>query len=177
MKILFRITALFNVVAYVLATGSGLGLAWVEHYAYELALYSLHFKLALLAAVATLFIHSIVMIYLIVTHKAVKEGLKNRNLAGEAYHQRMRSLKMDTIPWTTTGMLVMIGATIVGAAVDTEHLPRWMHSTTILAAMAFNVYLFYFTYEKLDENTDLLHQANDELLTHDDQQRDPDSPG
>ncbi len=167
MKVVFRVLALVTVLVYLMATGSGILLRLTESVDYSLAVYSLHFRLALLAAVGTLFLHSIVMIYFIVTHKAVKEGFKNRDLAGEAYHRRMRALKMDTLPWTTTGMLIMIVATIMGAATDTGRLPAWTHTPAVLAAMGLNVYLFVFAYRKLRENIDLLHEANEDLLEHD----------
>ncbi len=167
MKVLFRLLALINVLVYLLATGSGIALGLAETPGFQFSFYSLHFKLALLAAILTLFIHSIVMIYLIVTHKAVKEGLEERDLTGETFHKRMRALKMETLPWTTTGMLVMIGATILGAATDTHHLPQWTHTPTMVVAMGLNIYLFFFTYDKLNENTDLLQEANQTLLAHD----------
>lgn len=164
MKVLHRFLAVVNVVLYLFAILLGIALGL---YPSARAVYSLHFKLSLGGAVMTLFIHSIVMIYFIVTHKAVKEGLDQRDQDGTEFRKRMRELKMETIPWTTMGMLIIIGATIVGAAVDTGHLPRWSHSTSALVAIAVNVYLFWLSYEKLDINTELMHEANEFLLEHD----------
>ena len=168
MKVLYRLLVAINLVLFLFSIIVGITLGAIRRPAFEI--YGLHFKLALGATVMTLFIHSLVMIYFIVTHKAVKEGLDLRDLTDNDYRKRMRQLKMETIPWTTLGMLIMIGAAIIGAAVDTDHLPRWTHSTTAILAIAVNIYLFWMTYEKLDVNTKLLHEANDEMLEHDDRQ-------
>ncbi len=168
MKVLYRLLVAVNLVLFAFSIVVGIVLGAMEPS--PLGLYGLHFKLSLGASVMTLFIHSIVMIYFIVTHKAVKEGLDLRDLTENDYRPRMRELKMETIPWTTLGMLIMIGATIVGGAVDTDHLPRWTHSTSAILAIGINVYLFWMTYEKLIVNTKLLHEANDEMLEYDDRQ-------
>ncbi len=175
MKVLYRLLAVINVVLFLFSIGVGILLGVQDPS--SISLYALHFKLSLGASVMTLFIHSMVMIYFIVTHKAVKEGLDLRNLTDNDYRRRMRQLKMETIPWTTLGMLIMIGATIMGAAVDTGNLPRWTHSTSVLFAIAVNVYLFLMTYEKLEENTALLHEANDLMLVHDDEAVEPEKGG
>lgn len=168
MKVIYRFLVAVNVVLYLFAIIVGIVLG--QQQGFVQSLYSLHFQLSLGAAVLTLFIHSLLMIYFIVTHKAVKEGLDDRGISGTEFRDRMRELKMETIPWTTMGMLMIIGATIVGAAVDTGHLPRWSHSSSVLFAIFVNLYLFWLSHEKLTINTDLMHEANQLLLEYDDRE-------
>ncbi|MFQ5432492.1 MAG: hypothetical protein ACE5EN_08305 [Nitrospinota bacterium] len=78
------------------------------------------------------------MFYLITTGAAVREAVEEHNLPMELY-ARTRQLKKDTFPWCMAAILVMLVTTVVGAGVQVDKIPGYIHM--VLAVITLIVYL------------------------------------
>ncbi len=163
MKYVYSAFVLLAVLAFALVVFTGVASA---HFG---ASYINHFKMGLLATVLGLFVHALMFIYFISSHKAIKEALKKRDLDGEeGYIQETRDLKMETMPWATLGMLLLIGTTLLGGAADVGDLPNWTHWASTPVTIGVNLYLYWFEWQKINENVDLIHRVDATLNEHDD---------
>ena len=97
-----------------------------------------HILLGLTASMLGMFGLVGAMFYLITTGAAVREAVVEHNLSSELY-QRTRTLKKDTFPWCMGAILVMLVTTVLGAGVQVEKIPGYVH--LILSIITLVVYM------------------------------------
>ena len=104
----------------------------------ENSLLPIHIVLGLTASMLGMFGLVGAMFYLITTGAAIRESVEENNLSMELF-SRTRQLKKDTFPWCMAAILVMLVTTVIGAGVQVEKIPGYVH--LILAVITLVVYL------------------------------------
>lgn len=174
MRYLFLFLVGANIVSYLFSFLIGLlprlPLSTLQFTSFEHNYY--HIIVGFLATVMTLMIHCVWMIYLILSHKAVKEQLDVMELEAVDFRNRMRAVKMETLPLATLGMIFFISAALAGGGVDTELWPSWIHWSLILGAVGFNLYLFHLEYQYLEKNIQITNEAVDFIIEHREEKED-----
>jgi hypothetical protein len=94
----------------------------------------IHIVLGLTASMLGMFGLVGAMFYLITTGAAVREAVEEHGLSGELY-QRTRQLKKDSFPWCMSAILVMLVTTVVGAGVQVEKIPGYVHLILSIATV------------------------------------------
>ncbi len=117
-----------------------------------------HFLVGLLAGIATLLVHSIVMTYFIGTGRWVKEAVARWRL-DPALERATRKLKARCFPFAFFSMVLIIVTTILGAACDNGSVPSWVHLSAALVAVGFNLVSYFFEYAAVERNVALLQQV------------------
>ena len=110
-------------------------------------LLSIHIALGLTASMLGMFGLVGAMFYLITTGAAVREAVEEHSLSTDLYG-RTRKLKKDTFPWCMGAILVMLITTVVGAGVQVEKVPGYVH--LVLSIVTLLVYLKAIRQMKID---------------------------
>jgi hypothetical protein len=97
-----------------------------------------HVSYGIFSTMITLFAHSMMMFYLIGKGKAVKDAMKEHNVAGDFY-RRIAAARKPVFSIATLAMAVTITAAILGASVDTGVLPPIVHAMIAYGAIAGNL--------------------------------------
>ena len=97
-----------------------------------------HISFGIFSTLITLLAHSMMMFYLIGKGKAVKDAMKEHNVAGD-YHQRISAARRPVFSMATLAMAVTMIAAIMGASVDTGVLPPIVHAMIAYGAVAANL--------------------------------------
>src|SRR5437764_9035089 len=96
---------------------------------------SRHISFGIFSTLIILLAHSMMMFYLIGKGKAVKDAMKEHNVAGD-YHQRISAARRPVFSMATLAMAVTMIAAIMGASVDTGVLPPIVHAMIAYGAVA-----------------------------------------
>jgi hypothetical protein len=99
---------------------------------------SRHISFGIFSTMVTLLAHSMMMFYLIGKGKAVKDAMKEHNVAGD-YYQRIGASRKPVFSMGTLAMAVTMVAAIMGASVDTGVLPPTVHAMIAYGAIAANL--------------------------------------
>src|SRR5689334_15298701 len=86
----------------------------------------------------TLLAHSMMMFYLIGKGKAVKDAMKEHNVAGD-YYRRIAAARKPVFSIATIAMAATMATAILGASVDTKVLPPIVHGMIAYGAIACNL--------------------------------------
>jgi hypothetical protein len=97
-----------------------------------------HIAFGIFSTMVTLLAHSMMMFYLIGKGKAVKDAMKEHNVAGD-YHQRISAARRPVFSIGMLAMAVTMAAAILGASVDTGVLPPMVHAMIAYGALAANL--------------------------------------
>jgi hypothetical protein len=93
-----------------------------------------HPRLAILTAILYLFTQTLVIFFYIGTGSTVKEYVKQNSEFGESY-KKAQAIKGKVFLHIMLNILLVLGVFIAGGAVDTGHMPRWMHGLLFLASL------------------------------------------
>ena len=99
---------------------------------------SRHISFGIFSTMLTLFIHSLMMFYLIGKGKAVKDAIAEHHVAGD-YYRRIAAARKPVFSIGMLAMAVTMVTAIMGASVDTGVLPPMAHATIAYAAIACNL--------------------------------------
>lgn len=99
---------------------------------------SRHVAFGIFSTMVTLLAHSMTMFYLIGKGKAVKDAMAEGGLAGDHY-RRIALARKPVFFAGTLAMGVTMVAAILGASVDTDVLPPFVHALIAYAAIVCNV--------------------------------------
>jgi hypothetical protein len=117
----------------------------------------IHMLTGTAAALAVVFVHSIVVTYFIGTSRWCKEVTETYRL-DPAPLRRSTQLKRRTFPWCVLGMLTVVGVGALGAAADpgtgrpgTADMATW-HLTAAFAGLAFITWTYFQAWQNIAEN-------------------------
>lgn len=114
-----------------------------------------HFAVALTAATAALFTHSMVMFYFIGTGKRVREEVRERHWNPE-FVQRTRLFKKRVFPWTSLAILSLMTTFILGGGTHTGVIPPWIHATLAWTTLVLQLLCFPRQVVALGQNGELM---------------------
>jgi hypothetical protein len=117
----------------------------------------IHMLTGTAAALAVVFVHSIVVTYFIGTSRWCKEVTETYRL-DPAPLQRSTQLKRRTFPWCVLGMLTVVAVGALGAAADpgtgrpgTADMANW-HLVAAFAGLAFIAWTYFQAWQNIAEN-------------------------
>jgi 4-hydroxybenzoate polyprenyltransferase len=102
----------------------------------------LHVLLALASVLLLLFAHCWILIYLIVTGRAVREVVKEHGL-DPALPAASSRLQADAVPWLLLAMGLGLGTFLLGSGAAANALPAWIHHALGYAALAAQLYALW----------------------------------
>jgi hypothetical protein len=117
----------------------------------------IHMLTGTAAALAVVFVHSIVVTYFIGTSRWCKEVTETYRL-DPAPLRRSTQLKRRTFPWCVLGMLTVVAVGALGAAADpgtgrpgTADMANW-HLMAAFAGLAFITWTYFQSWQNIAEN-------------------------
>jgi hypothetical protein len=117
----------------------------------------IHMLTGTAAALAVVFVHSIVVTYFIGTSRWCKEVTETYRL-DPAPLRRSTQLKRRTFPWCVLGMLTVVAVGALGAAADpgtgrpgTADMANW-HLMAAFAGLAFIAWTYFQAWQNIAEN-------------------------
>jgi hypothetical protein len=117
----------------------------------------IHMLTGTAAALAVVFVHSIVITYFIGTSRWCKEVTETYRL-DPAPLRRSTQLKRRTFPWCVLGMLTVVAVGALGAAADpgtgrpgTADMANW-HLMAAFAGLAFITWTYFQAWQNIAEN-------------------------
>jgi hypothetical protein len=117
----------------------------------------IHMLTGTAAALAVVFVHSIVVTYFIGTSRWCKEVTETYRL-DPAPLRRSTQLKRRTFPWCVLGMLAVVAVGALGAAADpgtgrpgTADIANW-HLMAAFAGLAFIAWTYFQAWQNIAEN-------------------------
>lgn len=122
------------------------------------AVMKVHFLAALGTTTILVMAHSFIMFFLIATGVELKEMEKARGW-GDSFRRRTVAMKSRVFPLMTTALLLVMANFILGAAVHTRALPRWVHAGTAWLTLATCLLTLHREYRVLGENNRLIAEA------------------
>lgn len=124
----------------------------------------LHMLLGYVGTIAVLFSHTISMFYFIGTGSAVKKAATELAARGDRsmvpLWEQTKAFKNGLFPIQMMAMLVVMAASILGAAALTGALPAWVHLALELGAVPVNLVALLRTSKLVGENMVLMDAAN-----------------
>lgn len=150
----------------------GLGIGDLQEHPDEATLRwrGVHMLAGTATALAVVFVHSIVITYVIGTSRWCKEVTDTYRLAPAALRQSTQ-LKRKTFPWSILGMLTVIGVAALGAASDPgtggRHTAAWasVHLAAALAGMALIGWTYFQAWLNIVANQAVIRQIVDAVQT------------
>jgi hypothetical protein len=118
-----------------------------------------HISFGIFSTLLTLLAHSMMMFYLIGKGKAVKDAMKEGNLAGDHY-RRIAATRKPVFSVGTLAMAVTMVAAILGASVDVGVLPPMVHATIAYGAIACNLAALKVEISALTESSRIVDEVN-----------------
>jgi hypothetical protein len=117
----------------------------------------IHMLTGTAAALAVVFVHSIVVTYFVGTSRWCKEVTETYRL-DPAPLRRSTQLKRRTFPWCVLGMLTVVAVGALGAAADpgtgrpgTADMANW-HLVAAFAGLAFITWTYFQAWQNIAEN-------------------------
>lgn len=183
MRSIFPILLLIEIIALVVAAYLGLTLEDGQDG-------TVHLKAGLLAAIYTMFLHCLVMFYLIGSGKDVKSATEDYPDLWEEYILRSKRIRGRVFPWSSLSVITILVAAFAGAYVHAEliagvqhSLPRnatieevmaaplpvrdvplwWTHLTFLIIALVVNVPAFFLEKQAIADNGSLIEELNEKL--------------
>jgi len=121
-----------------------------------------HIAAAFFLVVCVLFVHSLVMFYLIGSGRAIREALSVRDW-GRPWIRRMRSIRGRCMPAAFFSMLATMGTAWAGAAAHTAMILPATHRWIALSACGLNLVSFVVEFRQLRANSALIAELQREL--------------
>lgn len=167
---IFFSLALFSLVLLLAALVLGLSIGDLDRQADEptRALFRLHFLTGVSAALAVVFVDSIVVTYFIGTSRWCKEVVLAYSL-DPALTANSARLKRRAFPWALAAMLTVVGVSALGAASDpgtaTAGRETWavLHLVAALAGAALVAWSYFVLWTYIDANHRIIAQVMKEV--------------
>lgn len=122
-------------------------------------IYLIHYNLGLFTALTTLFVHCLVIVYLLGTGRMIKEICLAYGFPDDTWPRRTRDLKRGTTPFGITAMLVTIAAAAAGEARQHQVWPWWVHLVLAVATLLVNGWVFSRQYRNIVVNGRILDEV------------------
>ena len=123
-----------------------------------------HLLAGLLAAILVVGVHTLVILFMLVTGRVLREAMRTRALPA-AFLAELNDFfaHRKAYPVALLGSLAIVGAGVLGQAGAALGLPSAVHVTAGLLAVAFNAWAFSLEDRSLRANQSLLDRAASEL--------------
>jgi hypothetical protein len=118
-----------------------------------------HISFGIFSTMITLLAHSMLMFYLIGKGKAVKDAMKEHNVAGD-YYRRIAAARKPVFSMATVAMAATMVTAILGASVDTKVLPPIVHGMIAYGAIACNLAAIRTELTALAASTRIVDEVN-----------------
>jgi hypothetical protein len=118
-----------------------------------------HVIFGIFSTLVMLLAHSMMMFYLIGKGKAVKDAMAEGGLSGDQ-PQRIAVVRKPVFTIGTVAMGMTMAAAILGASVDTGHLPPMVHAMIAYGAIACNLAAFKVEIAALSESSRIVDEVN-----------------
>ncbi len=119
---------------------------------------SQHFLFALFTTFVAVLAQCMSIFYFIGTAKQAKDLMAEHPRQSE-FILRTRQFKARVFPLATYAILFTMAVFIVGAGVDTQVIPVWIHSTLAILALLTNVYALFREVRCMSQNNILLDEV------------------
>jgi hypothetical protein len=147
--------------------GGALAAAFVTGFASKLqhgapsddSTYVLHFVVGLIAVLASLMVHCLVITYFLGTGRLIKEVTLAYNLPDERWARLTRDLKRSNTPKAILAMLLAIAVAAAGEGERHVVWPWWIHLVLAVAALTCNLWVFYVEYRNIGTNGLILDEV------------------
>lgn len=123
-----------------------------------------HVGVGLFSAIFTTAAHSLLILFMIVTGRVLKEAMRTRPLRREFLEElNVFFARKAAYPAALLGVLAVVTAAVLGFAHRGFGVPPWIHWAAGLAALGFNAWAITVEYRALQENQALLDRVALEL--------------
>lgn len=112
-----------------------------------------HATLAILTIIIYLFTKTLIIFYFVGIGVSIKEFMLEHKKSGD-YHKRIIGVKRRIYPPLLLNMLLVMVLFISGGAVDTKHMPGWLHG------LLFYTCLFHFAKTAIVEHKAFKESTN-----------------
>jgi len=123
---------------------------------------SRHISCGIFSTMVTLFVHSLMMFYMIGKGKAVKDAMAEHHVEGD-YYRRIAAARKPVFSIGTLAMIVTMVTAIMGASVDTGVLPPMVHATIAYAAVVCNLAAAKIEMSALAESSRIVDEVNGQI--------------
>lgn len=128
----------------------------------------MHFKLALVAAILTVGMHTLFIMFMIITGRILREAVKSRNLSSEFLDELNVFFKRkNAYPASIFGAVSIVAAGVLGYGAPALGLPTSLHWLAGLAALTYNLWAIPIELRTLRENQLLVDRVAAKLDTLD----------
>lgn len=151
MRMLHYFSGLGLIVIPGLLATAGLGLA---------GRLELHLKVGLISAIAAVGVHTLVILFMIVTGRVLREAMRVRELP-PAFLTELNEFfaKKAAYPAAVFAAVAIVFAGVAGYAVPALGLPRWIHPVVGAAAVLYNIWAMTVELSALRANRSLIDRA------------------
>ena len=114
-----------------------------------------HPTFALLTMIIYLFTETLIIFFFVGTGVSIKEYILEKKLSAD-FHKRSLKIKMRVYPPLLLSILLFMILFISGGAVDTQHLPGWIHGTLFCVVLIHFLYAVHIQHQCFKENTQIV---------------------
>lgn len=123
-----------------------------------------HVSLGLFGAIFAIGTHTLLILFMIVTGRVLREAMKARDMGPEFLNELNQFFaKKKAYPLALYATLLVVGAGVLGYAGRGFGVPLWVHPLAGTAALFFNLWALGAEYRALAENQVLLDRATARL--------------
>lgn len=123
-----------------------------------------HFRLALVTAIATVGAHSLLILFMILTGRILREAVRSRELSREFLDElNVFFARKQAYPAAVFSAMSIVAAGVLAYAQPALGLPAWTHMVAGLLALVYNLWAFPLELGALRENQLLVDRAAAEL--------------
>ncbi|MFT5049634.1 MAG: hypothetical protein ACI8QZ_001027 [Chlamydiales bacterium] len=120
----------------------------------------LHLKVGLISAICTVGLHTLVILFMIVTGRVLREAMRTRDFPKEFLEELNDFFsKKAAYPAAVFGALSIVFAGVAGYAVPSLGLPLWIHPLVGAMAVLFNFWVMLVEFAALRANKGLIDRA------------------
>jgi hypothetical protein len=120
---------------------------------------SRHIMFGFFSTMIALFAHSMMMFYLVGKGKAVKDAMVEAKITGD-YYQQIATIRKPVFSIGGVAMAMTMGAALIGASVDTGHLPPMVHAFVAYGAIACNLMAIKIEADALNASSRVVDEVN-----------------
>jgi hypothetical protein len=121
-------------------------------------LFLAHILLGLLASLAVLGTHCLVITYFLGTGRLIKEACLAYGFPDEGWPRQTRNLKRGNTPHAIAAMLVTIATAAAGQGRYLLDWPAWLHAALAVLTLIVNAWVFRREYRNLKSNLRILDE-------------------
>jgi len=122
-----------------------------------------HVLVALVSCLAQLFSHCWILVYLLITGRAVRETVEENGLEAR-YLEEVSRFKRSSAPWLLAAVALGVATFLLGGAVATGAVELWTHHTLFFVTLAVQGWALRLESRVLRANQALIDEIDRRLL-------------